>query len=203
MLRLSKKTKNKQFCLEIIFFVPLQAKYEEKMLPELSKIKGVHPGALLKREIKLRDMKNYEFADFIGEYPQTLSAILKGKRGINANLSIKLGEKLDVDKDYFMMLQASYDVKKADISNRDKVPNKEVFRRVLFWDADFDKIDWTNNRRAIIKRVFERGNELEINEIIRFYGKEAVCHELEGIMENMEDKRLFPIQENAKKFGLI
>ena len=35
-------------------------------------------------------------------------------------------------------------------------------------------IDWEKQKKAVIKRVFERGNEIEKGEIIRFYGREDV-----------------------------
>lgn len=47
-------------------------------------------------------------------------------------------------------------------------------RPVLFWDTKIDSIDWEKHKKAVIKRVFERGNEMEKNEIIRFYGAETV-----------------------------
>jgi antitoxin HigA-1 len=37
-----------------------------------------------------------------------------------------------------------------------------------------DSIDWHGQYRAVIRCVFERGNEREKNEIKRFYGKEKV-----------------------------
>ena len=37
-----------------------------------------------------------------------------------------------------------------------------------------EKIAWEKQKKAVIKRVFERGNEIEKKEIIRFYGKEVV-----------------------------
>lgn len=43
-------------------------------------------------------------------------------------------------------------------------------RRILFWDTDFDKIDWGKNRNFVIARVIERGNREEQEEIARFYG---------------------------------
>ncbi len=125
------------------------------MLPELSKIKGIHPGAILKREIKLQGLKNYEFADSINEFAQTISAILKEKRGINPNLSIKLGRKLDVDDDYFMLLQASYDVKKANTHFQDDTPDQNKIRKILFWDTDFDKIDWIKNKKQFSKEYLK------------------------------------------------
>ncbi|MDL2240469.1 helix-turn-helix domain-containing protein [Bacteroidales bacterium OttesenSCG-928-K22] len=151
------------------------------MLPELSKIKGIHPGVILKREIKLLGIKYYEFSKLINEYPQTLSSILKGKRGINPNLSIKLGEIFNVDKDYFMLLQASYDVVIADKLTYNFTPDLSKFRKYIFWDTDFDRINWMKNRRAIIKRIIERGNDTEINEIIHFYGIETIRNELKNI----------------------
>jgi len=49
-------------------------------------------------------------------------------------------------------------------------PDLSLLRPVLFWDTKMGKIDWHKQRKAVIKRVFERGNEIEKNEIIRFYG---------------------------------
>lgn len=43
-------------------------------------------------------------------------------------------------------------------------------RRILFWDTDFDKIDWGKSRNFVIARVIERGNREEQEEIARFYG---------------------------------
>jgi addiction module HigA family antidote len=149
------------------------------MLPDIKKIKGIHPGAILKREIKMRGIKNKDLALLISVQAQAISAILKEKRRITPGLSIKLGTNLGVDSDYFMLLQASYDVKKVQsLSIKQLTPNLKNIRKVLFWDADFNKIDWEKNRKAIIKRIFERGNRKEIDEIINFYGFEKVKNEL-------------------------
>ncbi|MDH5380754.1 MAG: helix-turn-helix domain-containing protein, partial [Cyclobacteriaceae bacterium] len=77
------------------------------MLPELYKIKGIHPGYILKRELKSRGLKSSQLATSIDEHKQTISAILNRKRKITPILSIKLSETFDVDQDYFMILQAS------------------------------------------------------------------------------------------------
>lgn len=55
-----------------------------------------------------------------------------------------------------------------------KRPDLPQLRAVLFWDTRIDSIDWEKQKKAVIKRVFERGNEIEKNEIIRFYGAEMV-----------------------------
>lgn len=168
------------------------------MLPELSKIKGIHPGVILNREIKARGLKSKEFAFSIKEYPQTLSAILNKRRGINPQLSIKLGRNFNVDEDYFMLLQAAYDVKEAIIPET-KTPDLSKIRRILFWDTEYEKIDWLRQKKAIIKRVFERGDDIEINEIISFYGRETIMQELKGVKNDF----LPSFNENLKKHKLL
>ena len=168
------------------------------MLPELSKIIGIHPGAILKREIKSRGLKNNELANSLNEHAQTISSILNEKRGINPSLSIKLGQKLGVDADYFMQLQASYDVKKTIQINGTRTPNLDKIRKILFWDTDFNKIDWTKNQKPIIKRIFERGNDIEINEIISFYGKTTI----RSVLKNVTNDFLPSFQQNIDKYKI-
>jgi len=168
------------------------------MLPEISKIKGVPPGAVLSRELKKRGLESKQFALSLGEYPQTINAISKGRRGINPALSIKLGEKLGASPEYFMLLQAYYEIEKKKqeilLKNQAK-PNMKILTKVLFWDTDIDKIDWQKHKNSVILRVFERGNEEQINEIISFYGKESVKEILPTLPYYLP---AFP--ENAKKF---
>lgn len=144
------------------------------MLPELSKIKGVHPGAILRRELKLTNRKANEFSQKIGEYSQTLSAIMKEKRRITPLLSIKLGNEFGVNEDYFFLLQAFYDMGLAKKDRKKESPNLEVLRPSLFWDTDITQMDWDKMAKAVIRRVFERGNELEKKDIIRFYGTDKI-----------------------------
>lgn len=166
------------------------------MLPDLSKIKGIHPGLILKRELSKNNIRSNDLAIAINEHKQTLSAVLNQKRGINPKLSIKLANRFDVANDYFMLLQASYDVKKAATTLTKIKPNLEKFRKVLFWDTSLDKIDWYKNKKAIIKRVLERGNESEINEIISFYGKQAIKKEASTI----KNSRIESFKTNAETF---
>lgn len=154
------------------------------MLPRLNKIKGIHPGTLLRWELNNRNLKSCELADSIGEHKQTISAILNKRRDINPSLSIKLSKEFKTDKDYFMLLQASYDVKIIAESEIKSMPNINNIRRIIFWDTNFDKIDWNKNKKAIIKRILERGNKTEINEIISFYGKKTISKEIKLIKKS-------------------
>lgn len=169
------------------------------MLPKIAKIKGLHPGLILKREIKRNNIKSSQLAIAINEHKQTISAIINQKRGINPELSIKLSDYFHIEEDYFMMLQAGYEVKRKLTENRLKKPNLNNIRKVLFWDTTFDKIDWDKNKRAIIKRVLERGNDKEINEIINFYGKSKVAI----IAKSIKNSRLSTFKKNAETYTLF
>lgn len=148
------------------------------MFPDLPKIAGIHPGLVLKREMDKRNMKNIELASKLGEHTQTLSAIIKGKRKINPQLSIKLGENFQLPSDYFIQLQASYDVKKILSDKKKRKPNLSILRKILFWDTDIETIDWEKYKDAVIQRVFQRGNDQEKKEIVRFYGSDTVQRSL-------------------------
>lgn len=150
------------------------------MLPSLIKIKGVHPGAIIKRELKKQNLKSIELANSINEYPQTINAVTQERRGINPKLSIKLGEYFKVSPDYFMLLQASYDV--MDLLSQN-IENSILgkFRESLFWDTSIEKIDSIKHKRAIIQRVLERGNKEEIEELVSYYGLAEIRKEIQKI----------------------
>jgi hypothetical protein len=44
----------------------------------------------------------------------------------------------------------------------------------LFWEVNLQTIDWQKAFRSVIERVLDRGNEQEIDELHRYYGKEKV-----------------------------
>lgn len=95
-----------------------------------------------------------------------------------------------------MVLQAYFDIeqeKKKQAENSH--PDLFKIRPILFWDTNMETIDWHKNKKAIITRIFERGNEDEIQEIIRFYGKEDVLSALRSTQKLMptaiENKQRF------------
>ncbi len=158
------------------------------------KYKGLHPGLVLERELIKRGIKKGPFALSLREYPQTINEITKGRRGIPATLSLKIDNYLKLDEGTMYLLQAYYDIKKASTSNSSR-PDVSKFRKVLFWDTDFNKIDWSKQRIAIIKRVFERGNEDEKNETLKFYGADCVKA---VIGETALSTKHLPILKNIK-----
>ena len=143
-------------------------------LININKIKGLHPGFILDRELKKRKIKKSRFALEIHEFPQTLGSITKGKRKMNTPLALKIENALGFEEGYFMIIQAYYEIEEEKKKQNQKRPTISKLRRVLFWDTNFDKIDWELQKEAVIKRVFERGNEKEKKELTRFYGKEVI-----------------------------
>ena len=139
------------------------------MKTDINTIKGIHPGFVLERELEKRQLRKGQFALSLGEFPQTLTAITKGKRKMNTSLALKIENLLGIEEGYFMVLQVYYDIelekKKQNITQKNISPNIELLRPILFWDTDMNKIDWQKQKRAIIKRIFERGNDMEKNEV--------------------------------------
>jgi antitoxin HigA-1 len=144
------------------------------MKHELSIIKGVHPGLILERELKQRHLHKGPFAISLKEYPQTLVSITKGKRRMNINLALKIEKALGIEEGFFMTLQVFYDIKKLKRKQNKLHPDFTKLRQILFWDTKMENIDWEGQKHAIIKRVFERGNEIEKKEIVCFYGIKTV-----------------------------
>jgi len=144
------------------------------MKTKLSIIRGIHPGLILERELKKRHLSKGPFALSLQEYPQTLVSITKGKRRMNTNLALKIENALEIEEGYFMTLQLFYDIKEIKRIQYRLHPDLTKLRRVLFWDTKMENIDWEKQKNAVIKRVFERGNDIEKNEIISFYGIENI-----------------------------
>jgi len=144
------------------------------MKTQLSIIKGVHPGFILDRELKERNLRKGPFAISLQEFPQTLGSITKGKRRMNINIALKIEKALGLEEGYFMILQVYHDIEEEKRSQNKEHPDLTKLRRVLFWDTKMENINWERQKNAVIKRVFDRGNDIEKNEIISFYGIKTI-----------------------------
>jgi plasmid maintenance system antidote protein VapI len=140
----------------------------------IEKYKGIHPGFVLEREFKKRMLHKRPFALSIGEHPQTLNAITKGKRKLNTALALKIEEKLEIDEGTFALLQTYFDINEEKQKKIDNTPNLALIRKSLFWDTDITLIDWDKHYKAVVRRIFERGNEVEKQELVHFYGPEKI-----------------------------
>jgi antitoxin HigA-1 len=144
------------------------------MTSHLSIIKGIHPGFILDRELKKRKRGKGKFAISLQEFPQTLVSITKGKRKMNKALVLKIETALGLEEGYFMILQVFYDIGEKKRKLYVEHPDLTKLRPVIFWDTNIESINWKNQKNAVIKRIFERGNEMEKQEISRFYGYEII-----------------------------
>jgi plasmid maintenance system antidote protein VapI len=138
---------------------------------DIDKYKGIHPGLIIGRELKKRGVSQRAFAATIGEHSQTLNAIIRGRRSLTLEQAYKLERELGYGEGDLAMLQTVHDFEqvKRRIENA-RYPGRPNIRRVVFWDTNFDKIEWGYRKQWIINRILERGNAREREEIARFYG---------------------------------
>ncbi|MFP9100485.1 transcriptional regulator [Flavobacterium sp. RHBU_24] len=142
---------------------------------QFERYKGIHPGAVLKRELAKRQLAQRPFALSIGEFPQSLNQVILGKRDLSTATALKLEKVLGLEEGTLVMLQAYYDIERIKKKNAAAhTPDLSRLRKSLFWDTDIAKIDWQRQGPAVIRRIFERGNLTEKKELLRFYGNEKV-----------------------------
>ena len=55
---------------------------------------------------------------------------------------------------------------------------KPLFHKRIFWDVDFENIDYDSKADFVIARVFERGDVEDIRNCRRYYGDEKVAEVL-------------------------
>ncbi|MBW6535066.1 MAG: hypothetical protein K0B11_08655 [Mariniphaga sp.] len=59
-----------------------------------------------------------------------------------------------------------------------KAKQKPVFNKRIFWDVNFEKLDYDAKSNFVIERVFERGDVEDIRLCRRYYGDEKVTEAL-------------------------
>jgi antitoxin HigA-1 len=157
------------------------------MQNDITILKGIHPGIILERELKKRKLSKRKFALSIGEFPQTIGAIIKGKRDMNIPLSLKLEKALSLEEGFLMTLQVFFSIKRLKDTQSNIHPNISLFRKALFWDTEIQKINWIQQKKAIIKRIFERGNDQEKSELKKFYGEQTIREVLANSNNNFNN----------------
>lgn len=55
---------------------------------------------------------------------------------------------------------------------------KPLLNKRIFWDTDFEQLDYDKSYRSIIERVFERGDVEDIRQVRRYYGDEVIMASL-------------------------
>lgn len=70
----------------------------------------LHPGEVLAGELSARGFTKSAFAIKIGLYPSHFSDIVNRKRGITANIAIRLENALGTPAEFWLGLQMDYDL---------------------------------------------------------------------------------------------
>ena len=119
-----------------------------------------------------------------GIYPQRISELIKGTRNFTIQQSIDIEKALGIGiEGYFYKIQANYEVY-AFLTEKELTqhPDLSKFSTALFRDTRIEKINWIKNKEWVIQRIFEYGNSQEINEAIRFYGKDTIITILHNVL---------------------
>lgn len=147
---------------------------------ELEKYKGIHPGLILEHELKKRNIAKSQFAIAVDQQRQTLNEITKGRRKLPVDLSFKIDKELGYKGGTMLMMQTYYEIEDYQQRNRETDNNLDMskLRKGLFWDTEIQNIDAVKHVKAIIRRVFERGNDEEKSYITQYYGEKRVAHTL-------------------------
>ena len=84
----------------------------------LVSVRAIHPGEVLREELRERGIKQKEFAQMIGVAPTHLNEFINGKRNLNENLAIKLEQALGISYKNWMNLHNGYVYDCKNIENR-------------------------------------------------------------------------------------
>ena len=77
-------------------------------------MRAVHPGTILRDELAEFDVTPTEFARQIDVPPNRVSQIIAGKRSVTGDTALRLGHWFGIDPQFWINLQAQYDLSVAD-----------------------------------------------------------------------------------------
>ncbi len=80
-------------------------------------ITPVHPGEVLKDELEEINLKQSTLARHIGVLPKTVNEICRGKRGISAEMAVKLSKALGGSPQFWLNLENNWELSQLNYSN--------------------------------------------------------------------------------------
>ena len=125
------------------------------------KISPSYPGILLCEILEEFGLSQKDFAKIIQVSPMQISHVIHGSRRITAELALKLGKVFGQAPEFWLTLQSSYDLVKAEQSpglELDKI--KELSRGSFYQNGSLDrendrfhlKSKWSSTKRTSIER---------------------------------------------------
>ncbi len=85
-------------------------------------VSPIHPGTLLQDEIEYRGILCEELATWMNIEPVVLHTILEGDKAMNAEFALKIEKTIGVDANYWLYMQAKYDIDTLRINEWSKNP---------------------------------------------------------------------------------
>lgn len=76
---------------------------------------------------------------------------------------------------------------------------KPHFEARLFWDFEYEKINWQKSYKTIIARILERGTPKDRVELERYYGRDKVIDAIQHEIAYLPD---FVIEDVCKHYAL-
>ena len=75
---------------------------------------AIHPGEILKNEFLVpMKMSEYALAQALDVNPQSINDIARKKRGISAEMAVRLGRYFQTSSEFWINLQSAYDLARA------------------------------------------------------------------------------------------
>jgi addiction module HigA family antidote len=94
-------------------------------MPETMAFHGVHPGRVLKEELKARGLSATAFGLKLRVPPQRIQEIVAGRRAISPETALRIGRALGTGARLWLAMQQAYDLWKAEQEYGERV-RKEV-----------------------------------------------------------------------------
>lgn len=94
-------------------------------------LKNIHPGEVLKEEfLEPMEISVYRLSKETGLSETRLSQIIKGNRSITAETAVKLGKFFGVPAEFWMNLQALYDIEEAQKQYKKEIESIHSFQEL-------------------------------------------------------------------------
>ncbi|MDR2679978.1 MAG: helix-turn-helix domain-containing protein [Tannerella sp.] len=165
---------------------------------------SVPAGAILKRILQKESLSQKEIAEKLEIYPQRINELIRGKRKFTPELSSRLEKGLGISTSgYFYLIQTNHDnYCHQETLERKHTPDLSKINKALFWETpSLNRINRQKNADWVIQRIFEYGNQQEIEEIIRYYSREKVSEILNAIPKT-DTRKMKDRNENRRIFGV-
>lgn len=82
---------------------------------------AVHPGAVLRDELEEIGVSQSTLAEHIGVLPKTINEICREKRGISAEMAMKLSQSLGATPHFWLNLQNNWELSQVVSTKRKKI----------------------------------------------------------------------------------